>query len=198
MKKLLFISALFLVVLFNSCCDTYQGYGRYTLRVDCDEVILNGVTYKITTRDNDFVIDNHTIARGIYRKTEPWLYIHEIENNKVDLTFDEGKKGEYPLYTGSSGSIFDVYAHPWEMTRSTCANFADDYWLISHRWTNEGIYFDLQRKLGDNRSWQLVEENIFVPRDGSEISIQTINTKVRVRANFNPNLMKANVEFRHY
>jgi hypothetical protein len=198
MKNLLFLSILFFAVFFYACCDTHHGYGRYTLKVGCDEVIINGTAHKIITHNGELVIDGHTFSRGIYRKTRPWLYIHNIQNDMVDITFDEGGKEEYPLYTGSSGSIFSVYEHPWEMTRSTCALFENDYWLISHRWTEAGIYFDLQKKLGDNLSWQLVRENILVPTDGSEVNIDEINTKVRIIDGFNLTLLKANVQFIHY
>lgn len=197
MKKIIFTCTLFCALFLYSCCDTYEGYGRYTLKVDCDEVIINGTTYKLTNLNSDFVIDGHTISRGIYRKTKPWLYIHDIQNDRVDITFEEGGKKEYPLYTGSSASIFSVYEHPWEMTKSTCASFNDNYWLISHRWTNTGIYFDLQRKLNDNSMWQLVQANIFVPSNGSEVNIDEITTKVKI-VEFDSDQMKAKVQFIAY
>ena len=168
MRKAHLIVLLSIIVLLAGCCATFNGYGRYTLRVDCDKVKIDEETYEITRQGADLVVGGHTLKRGIYRKTRPWLYIHHMYDNKVDLTFDEGSKAGYPLYTGASASIFDVYAKPWEMTSSTNAEFSDNFWLISHRWSDQGIFFDLQRRIGDETQWQLVREDIFVPGDGSE------------------------------
>jgi hypothetical protein len=198
MKNLLLVLVFPLcILLLNACCQSFEGYGRYTLEVECEEVIIDGNTYKLTTHNNSLVIDGHTIARGIYRKTKPWLYIHNIQSNSVDVTFEQGGKKEYPLYTGSSASIFDVYAHPWEMTRSTCANFGEDYWLISHRWSDDGIFFDLQKKMENNQIWNLIKEDIFVPKDGSEVNINEIATKVKI-TEFDSNQMKAKIQFIAY
>jgi hypothetical protein len=173
-------------------CATYNGYGRYTMHINCETIIINQIHYVLTLSDSgDLVIGSHSLLRGIYHKTRPWLYVHQIENNMVDITFDEGK-GDYPLYTGSSGSIFNVYEHPWEMVRSTCAQFANNYWLVSHRWSDAGIYFDLQKQIDPTR-WSLIEE-IFVPGDGSEVIIGEINSKVIINS-FNAGSLNAMVQF---
>ena len=194
MKAILAILALTLLVFLVGCCDTYEGYGRYTLKVDCDQVRIDGTDYKITTRDGELVIAGHTFDRGIYRKTRPWLYLHHVDGDMVDITFEQGSKDIYPLYTGSSASIFDVYAHPWEMTRSTNAAFADNKWLVSHRWSADGIYFDLQQMLGDVTNWQLLQGDLFVPGDGSEFPITDISTMVKI-TDFDPAAKTAMVEF---
>ena len=196
MKKLCLIALVGLLVSLTGCCPTFSGYGRYTMRVDCEKVVIGGETYKLTRVGNDLVIAGHTLGRGIYRKTRPWLYVHSMDGDKVNITFEEGSKAEYPLYTGSSASIFDVYAHPWEMTRSTNAAFPDHYWLVSHRWSDTGIFFDLQQRIGDVREWGLVQGDIFVPGDGGEVTIAEINTKVRIILNsFNAAERTAMVEF---
>lgn len=180
-------------------CPTFSGYGRYTMQVDCEKVIIGGKTYKITQRDNELVVAGHTLGRGIYRKDRPWLYVHHVDGDRVDITFEEGSKPEYPLYTGSSGSIGDVYAHPWEMTRSTNAEFPDNYWLVSHRWSDTGIFFDLQQRIGDVTEWRLVQGDIFVPDDGTTevlVNAETINTKVNIiPSTFDATQRKAKVKF---
>lgn len=194
MKKVYLIVLVSLLVLLIGCCSTYSGYGRYTMQVDCEKVVIGGETYEIARHGNDLAIAGHTIQRGIYRKSRPWLYIHHINGDKVDVTFEEGSKAEYPLYTGVSASIFDVYSHPWEMTRSTNAGFPGNYWLISHWWTDTGISFDLQQRIGDVMEWRLVQGDIFVPRDGIEVEIAEINTKVKI-ISFNAEERTAIVEF---
>lgn len=196
MNKLYFLIMAGLLLSLTGCCQTYSGYGRYLMRVDCDEVEIDGQTYMITKSGGDLVIDSHTFARGIYRKTRPWLYIHRKDEEEVDITFEQGLKDIYPLYTGVSASIFDVYAHPWEMTRSTNAAFPDNYWLISHRWSSAGILFDLQQRTGGVTDWRLVRADILVPSNGAEVLIGEINTKVKiVPSTFNLAQKKANVQF---
>ena len=196
MNKVRFLITAGLLLSLTGCCQTYSGYGRYLLRVDCDEVEINNETYMITRSGDDLVLEGHTFSRGIYRKTRPWLYVHRKGNDKVDITFEEGSKSVYPLYTGVSASIFDVYAHPWDMTRSTNAAFSDNYWLISHRWSINGIFFDLQQRTGDVTSWRLAQADIFVPGDGTEVPIGEINTKVKIiPSTFNFAQKKAQVEF---
>ncbi len=175
-------------------CRSFSGYGRYTLHVGCEQVAIAGQTYSLTRRDNEFVIEGHTISRGIYRKTRPWLYVHNMEGDSVDVTLDEGSKPEYPLYTGASDSIFDVYAGPWPMTRSTNAAFSDNYWLISHRWSDTGILFDLQQQQGSVTNWSLVRGDIFVPGDGTEVTIGEIHTKVKILT-FEAGGQRAQVQF---
>ncbi len=136
-KKTLRLIILFSILLvpLTGCqnCPTHNGYGRYSMKVGCGKVVIDGETYAITQNGDELVIEGHTISRGIYRKTHPWLYVHQIEGGVADFTFDEGSKDIYPLYTGASTSVFDVYAHPWEITRSTNFSFPDGYWLVSHR-----------------------------------------------------------------
>jgi len=140
------------------------------------------------------VIDGHTISRGIYRKTKPWLYVHEITDSNVDVTFDVGGKPSYPLYTGASGSIFDVYSHPWKLSKSTNILFSNNWWLISHRWNENGIFFDLQHNMGNESAWQLVKADIFVPNNGSEVTVNEINTKIKILS-FNRSEQNAQVSF---
>lgn len=195
MNKVYFLIIAGLLLSLTGCCHTFSGYGRYMLRVDCDEVEIDDV-YRITRNSNDLVLDGHTFSRGIYRKTRPWLYIHRKGNDIVDITFEEGLKSDYPLYTGASASIFDVYAHPWDMTRSTNAAFASNYWLISHRWSSTGIFFDLQERIGDVTSWRLAKADILVKSDGTEVLIEEINTKVKIiPSTFNFAQKKAKVRF---
>lgn len=170
------------------------------MRIDCDEVSLADSVFKIIKRGGDLVLTGHTVAadhtlhRGIYRKTRPWLYVHHIEADKVDITFDSGSKEQYPLYTGASGSIFNVFAHPWEMTRSTNAAFPRNYWLVSHRWSGTGIFFDLQQQIGDETRWRLVQGDIFVSGDGTEVTVSEIGASVKI-ISFDAEAKKALVKF---
>jgi hypothetical protein len=197
MKKFLPLILVIILFLATGCpCPNYNGYGRYILMVNCQTVTIDGVVYKLSKSPDqtDFVIAGHTFARGIYRKTRPWLYIHEIDmvHNKVDVTFDTGAKSIYPLTIGSSGSIFDVYSKPWELKKSTCILFKDKYWLVSHRWGNNGIYFDLQHNFGTDEQWELVQE-IFV-ESGNEVTIDLIGTKVKI-IDYNGSTQTATVKF---
>ena len=194
MRTILRICILTITVLLTGCCSTYIGYGRYTLKMDCDQVQIDGINYKITMRSGDLVVADHTFDRGIYRKTRPWLYLHHVDGDEVDITFEEGSKAVYPLYTGVSASIFDVYARSWEMTRSTNAAFTGGFWLVSHRWSNTGIFFDLQKNLGDVTAWQLVKGDIFVPGDGTEVTVSEINTSIRITS-FDAVAQEAMVQF---
>jgi hypothetical protein len=203
MKRIYLLAALsvLLAVLVLACFHgngkTYHGYGRYTLRVDLDEVVIGSETYKVTRQGDEMVIGGHTIARGIYRKTEPWLYVHNIdaENDKVDVTFEgeRGGKKIYPLYTGSSASIFAVFKEAgWEMERSTCALFDDAYlvWLVSHRWSPDGIYFDIQIRTGDETEWDLFPEpdpsnpdrpgNFFVENGAGPVLIEEVGAYAEI------------------
>ncbi len=175
-------------------CPTFNGYGRYTMQVDCEKVTIGTETYSITQHNDELVVDGHTISRGIYRRTRPWLYVHHMDSNSVDITFEEGSKDVYPLYTGISASIFDVYAHPWEMTCSTNAAFADNYWLVSHRWSDTGVFFDLHQRTGSTRDWRLVQEDIYVADDATEVTVAEINTKVKITS-FDATQQKAQVTF---
>ncbi len=135
------------------------------------------------------------ISRGIYRKTRPWLHLHGVDGDTADITFDSGRKSQYPLYTGLSDAIFEVYAHPWEMKRSTAAAFDDDFWLVSHRWSDDGMFFDLQRQLDDDDTRRVLERgDVFVPGDGSEAIVREIATSVRVLS-FDAAARKAMVKF---
>ena len=182
MKNLLFLF-ISMSILLVSCCNNYEGYDRYVLKVDCQTVTIDGIAYQLTQSDatNDFIINDETLHRGIMRKVRPWLYIHYIDEaaKTVDVTFDNGAKEEYPLYIGSSGSIFSVFSKPWDIEKSTCLSFADGYWLVSHRWGDNGIYFDLQKNMGDPRSWSLIDE-IFVANDGTGHTIPVINVNILI------------------
>lgn len=174
-------------------CNSYQGYGRYTIQ-ECDKAKIGNATYKLSRKGNEWLINGRTLYRGICREKRPWLYVHHIEADKVDITFDIGSKGLYPLYTGASASILNVFKHPWEMTRSTNAAFPGNYWLVSHRWSDNGIFFDLQEQIGDETRWQLVQGDIFVPGDGTDITVPEIGTKVKVLS-FDAASKKALVKF---
>jgi hypothetical protein len=197
-KKMLRLIILFIILLvpLTGCqnCLTHNGYGRYALKAGCGKVVIDGATYEITQNGSELVIEGHTISRGIYRKTRPWLYVHQIEGGVVDLTFDEGSKDIYPLYTGASASVFDVYAHPWEITRSTNFSFSNNYWLVAHRWSDAGIYFDLHQNVGDQTQWVLVQGDIFVAGNGAVTTIPEINSTVKIN-DFDAVQRKAMVEF---
>jgi hypothetical protein len=187
MKFLLLLSLFPLIFLLSGCCDTYNGYGRHVLRVDCDKVIIDGVSYKITRAGTDYMVAGHSFSRGIYRKTRPWLYVHRIDGDNVDITFDSGAKDIYPLYTGSSGSIFDVYrSNGWDISQSTCIAFVDKTWLVAHRWTNDGIYFDLQKNGDDVADWQLIKEDLLLSQPNGQLDIPEITAKV-ILTSFNLN-----------
>jgi len=181
------------VAVLASCCHTYTGYGRYNMKT-CDRVVLDANTYELTRTGSDFVVEGHTIPRGIYRKTSPWLYTHSIGADRIEITFDTGSKEIYPLYTGSTASIFDVYAHPWEMGQSTNALFEGNKWLVSHRWNGDGIFFDLQQMGPSETAWTLLRPDIFVPADGTEVPVPEISTKVKI-ASFDAAGRKAMVIF---
>lgn len=191
--KLVTVLALLPAMFLGSCCTTHEGYGRYTLS-PCDAVEVEGESYELTKSGSALVIDGHTVGRGIYRKTRPWLYVHAVGSDTVDVTFDSGSKSIYPLYTGSSASIFDVYAHPWEIARSTCAAFGGEHWLVAHRWSDTGVYFDLQRKVGNDTQWQLLQADIFVPASGAQVDVTQIQTGVKV-VSFDGTAKTATVQF---
>ena len=180
MKAILIVS-LITAGLMTACCPDYEGYGRYTLKVDCQTVTIEEVSYQLTysTSTDNYVINGQTISRGVMRKVRPWLYIHQINDtrNTVDVTFDIGEKPEYPLYTGSSGSIFDVFSKPWEIEKSTCLLFEDKHWLVAHRWDTNGVYFDLLHNLGSVEAWSFLDE-IFVPNDGDSHVISAVHVKI--------------------
>ena len=180
MKKAGLILGLGLLVLLAGCCQTFNGYGRYILRVDCDKVKIGDATYKITRQGTDLMVADHSFQRGIYRKTRPWLYVHQIQQDKVDITFEEGLKDMYPLYTGASASTSGGFTQPCKLESSTNISFPDDYWLVSHRWSDQGVLFDLQRRIADVTQWQLVRGDILVPGNGTEVQIAEINAKVKI------------------
>jgi hypothetical protein len=183
-----------LLLLVSGCCTTHHGYGRYDLEVGCDRVEIDGVEHQVDGSGSNPMLGSRTLQRGINRDDLPWLYLHRSQGNRVDITFDKGSKDIYPLYTGLSASIFSVYDHPWEMTRSTNAAFDNNYWLVSHRWAADAIYFDLQQRTGDVTQWQLVRADIRVPDDGTRLSVPEINTAIKILS-FEPVQKKAMVEF---
>ncbi len=160
-----------LAITFSGCCHNYHGYGRYQLRPSCDTVEIDGEIYEVEMRGNEPVLDSHTLDRGIYRKTRPWLYVHGI-GDSVDVTFESGLEPSLPLSTGSSQSISNVFDQPAEILGTTSAAFPDDYWLVSHRWSGDGFFFDLHQRLADDRRWRLVQGDIFI--DGSRRAILNV------------------------
>lgn len=176
------------------CPQTYHGYGRYELRLDCDKVIIDETTYMVNLSNDKLVVQNHTIGRGINRKYVPWLYVHQYDENKIDVTFDTGDKPEYPLYVGASSTMALSYDHNLEIERSTNIACQNNRWLISHRWSGSGLYFDIQERLGaDVLAWSHLGE-VFVSADGSDTSIPVINSKVKIIA-FDIEETKAVVRF---
>jgi hypothetical protein len=211
----------------NPNCATYTGFGRYTMTVHCEEVILDGNPYMLERLGGGpLIIEGHTISRGVYRKTQPWLYVHDIGSDSIDVTFDEGLRVEsvipnhdLPLYTGSTDPNdisndpdhkyipkADVFnPHGWEITLSTDIEFSNGTWLISHKWSNEGIYFDLQKEsdrvfasndpiFGTLFEWDLLSGDIFVPGNETVVHIGEISTDVKI-LEFDPTDHKARVIF---
>jgi hypothetical protein len=196
MKTVFVLLAIMITLLLRDCPpgQTYNGYGRYVLRINVDKVNIDGNLYDVTMRAGDVVVDAHTLSRGIYRKTRPWLYLHQETDTRVDITSEEGLKEEYPLYTGSGGSIFEVLSKPWDIKQSTCAAFANNCWLVFHRWVENGVLVDLQQQTGSVKDWRLLRGDILLPDNGSEVSISEINTKVGCVA-FNFQQKTARVKF---
>jgi len=194
MKGLRLRLTLGLLVLGSGCCTTYSGYGRYDMEVGCDIVEIAGVNYQLQRSGSDLTVGGRSLQRGIKRDSRPWLYLHEDRGDRGDITLDEGLKDIYPLYTGVSASIFGVYDHPWEMTRSTNAAFSYNYWLVSHRWAADAIFFDLEQRTGDVTQWRLARADIGVPADGTEVTVQEINASVKILS-FDPVRRVAMVQF---
>jgi len=196
MKTLFAFLSVMLAIFFVGCppCTTYNGYGRYTLRLNCDKVNIGGQDFMVSKQGTDLIVANHSFSRGIYRKTRPWLYLHHSTSDKVDITFEEGSKAIYPLYTGSTASIFEVYIHPWNIQQSTCAAFANNFWLVFHRWTEDGVLVDLQQQLSTVESWSLVQSDILLPANGNEVTVAQINTKMSCNS-FNYPSKTATVKF---
>jgi hypothetical protein len=194
MKDLRLGLSLDVLVHGGGCCATYSGYGRYAMEVGCDVVEIAGVTYQLERSGSDLTVGGRSLQRGINRDARPWLYLHEDQGGRGDITFDEGSKDIYPLYTGVSASIFGVYDHAWEMTRSTNAAFSENYWLVSHRWAADAIYFDLEQRTGDVTQWRLARADIRVPGDGTEVTVQEISTSVKILS-FDPVQRVAMVQF---
>lgn len=187
MKKILL--SLTIPLLLASCCRQFTGYGRYTLRDNCGTVTIAGVAYKAVfdpTRPGggDFIIGGQTVQRGIHRKERPWLYVHSIDKVRkiINLTFDSGDKSQYPLYTGNKASIFDVYEHPWQIENSTCLLFSDKKWLVAHRWSSAGVYFDLQQMGTSEDNWSLIQADILIPASGELVNIPSIGASIKIQA----------------
>jgi hypothetical protein len=175
-------------------CKTYTDYGRYTLRVDCDKVKIGGEEYAITRSGEELYLGGHPVARGIYRASQPWLYVHRIAEDEVDVTFDEAKLGFYPLYTGGMRAIFKPFLQPCDVQQSSIIQFGEGLWLVLHRWTEEGIIADLERREGSDEKWTLVRKEILIPADGSEIPISQLNARVKCTS-FDPGAQSAMVVF---
>ncbi|MBR9922656.1 MAG: hypothetical protein GYB31_17625 [Bacteroidetes bacterium] len=199
MKKLRIISIFSLLLGLGACCSDYTGYGRYTLTEDCQTVTIDGTIYQLTTAPNgtELAIDGHTLGRGIYRKTRPWLYVHTINmaSKTANITFDAGSKPSYPIYTGSTASIFQPFSQAWNIERSTCVAFDNDYWLVAHRWDSNGVYFDLQqRQDNDNTRWNLITPDIYVTNGGAAVPVAEISTEITITAH-DDSAKTATVEF---
>lgn len=186
--------ALIAAAVVGGCCGSFDGFGRYTLGIDCDTVQIDGDSYQITRSGEHLLLGTRVLQRGINRDAAPWLYLHEANADQVDITFDKGSKEIYPLYTGATASIFDVFAHPWPVARSTNAAFADGFWLVFHRWVGEGLLVDLHRRTGDVTEWTLVQADILVANDGSVTAIPEIGAGVEVTA-FDAGQQTATVRF---
>jgi hypothetical protein len=166
-------------------CDSRKpnvGYGRYTLRIDLDTVKTTEGVFTITRQGTELVLGGHSLTRGVYRKTRPWLYVHRIGEEEVDVTFDEGSKVVYPLYTGSLTAIFNPYLRPCDVTQSTCVMFKDGRWLVLHTWTEDGILADLLQQGKSNEEWTLVRGDIYIPGDGTEVNVVQLRAKVKCTA----------------
>ena len=200
MKKLIIGIILTQLFITGCCprrpCPIYNGYGRYTLSVDCESVKINGKTYKLkwAQAQNNLAIAGHTISRGIMRKTEPWLYIHTMDPQakRAEITFDNGEKPTYPLYVGTVGTMNVMYDQMVNIKKSTCIEFPDKYWLVCHRWKDNGVYIYLQQNMGDVEQWQLIKE-IFVPNGGSQ-TVEIISVKITV-TNYNETQETATIKF---
>lgn len=187
----MYLAVAAMTALLSSCCIG-NTYGRYDMQVgQC--VKIDGVKHTLSKQGNEYLIDAHTIKRGINRKYKPWVYVHEIKQGGVDITFDIGK-GDYPLYTGSSASIFSIFDHPWEMTKSTNASLGNNHWTISHKWRTDGILFDVQEMGSSNLAWGLVAADLFVSSNGNKELIPGTNIAVRI-VSFDYANKKAKVEF---
>jgi hypothetical protein len=162
-------------------CKTYT-YGRYTLRVDCDRVKIAGEEYALTRAGEALYLGGHPVTRGVYRMSQPWLYVHRIAEDEVDVTFDEAKLGFYPIYTGSMRAIFKPFLQPCDVRQSSSVQFGDSLWLVLHTWTDEGIVGDVNRREGSEEEWSLVRGDILIPADGVEIPIVQLNARVRCTA----------------
>ena len=182
MRKLYLSIMLGIIAMGCICPRTYHGYGRYLLRLDCDKVVIDDVTYMVRLVDDRLIVQDHTIGRGINRKYRPWLYVHKYDDDKIDVTFDTGAKPEYPLYIGVSKTIGLSYDNNVKVDRSTNIACENNRWLISHRWTDSGFYFDIQERLGESvEAWSHLGE-VFVSMDGSYTNIPSVIAKVKIVA----------------
>lgn len=198
MNRLLTLLGIIATVSLSACCTTKTGYGRYTMLADCQTVNIDSVDYQLTVAPNntELEIAGHTLIRGIDRKTRPWLYVHSMDfaTKMADITFEEGSKSTYPLYTGSKAAIFSPYTQPWDIERSTTISFDNDYWLVAHRWDSVGVYFDLQQmNNGDDTDWSLIQADIFVA-NGATVNVSEIATDITITA-FDASNNTATVEF---
>lgn len=199
MKKQSFITVVLgIIFILPGCspCKSYEGYDRYSLKIGCDRVTINGREYTFTRQGPDLMVDGHSVDRGIYRKTRPWLYVHDTSGGYVDVTFDEGLKDYYPLYTGSLRSFFNVMTQSCDVSESSDLEFQEGKWLVLHRWTPEGVVGDVQQRTGSTEEWNLVRGDILFPKTGIEIFIPELNTTGRCTS-FDLEARKADLQFVH-
>jgi hypothetical protein len=176
-------------------CETHAGYGRYTLRVGFDRVRIADEEYVVTDEGGVLYLGGHPLTRGVYRASQPWLYVHRIAEDEIDVTFDEAAKEFYPLYTGSRFAIFNPFAGPCEIGQSSCVQFGDSLWMVLHRWTEEGIVGDVIRRGGSGEEWTFVRGDLLIPADGTEIPVRQLNARVKC-ASFDPDERTATLVFR--
>ncbi len=176
-------------------CDTFEGHGRHTLHA-CDSVEIAGSTFELTGAEGEFSLAGRALRRGIDRRNEPWIYVHEISRTHVDVTFEkvDSKSELYPLLVGSAGTIFDLGEddpHRWWPTNRWSVAELDAkqrYWLVVNRWGASGVHLDLQKRFGTMEwqpgrppnEWQLIRRDLLLPADGDEVILQPVGLKLKL------------------
>lgn len=86
-----------------------DGYGRYQMLIGVSVVVVDGKSYQVTRDDDRLLLGQNVVVRGAVREHHPWLYVHRITDDLVDVTFDKGTKPWQPLSTGATSPILDPY-----------------------------------------------------------------------------------------